>query len=391
MLRTPIALGLIAAGSVSLSTGVEAKCSGSRQDAACQMQQTSAFVRERNAEIETSMAAYNADRAFARARNKEIEASIARSEAWRTKEFTRARNAEITASLSRVSAERAFAQARNREIEKSFAAAETRRMREFARARNAEIEVSLAAYTAERALVAFAAARNAEAAQVVAAVERVRTREFARARNAEIDVALAAYRSDRALAAFAKARNAEAEKSIAAYEARRTQQFAQARNKEIELSVASYVADRQGSIITGSIRKVETPSAGTPCHATDSGVGAMNFAPSTSHLLDGSKPALDKLAALAKACPTMHIEIHGHTDATGSPKANKRLSERRARSVAAYLIAVGVDARRVHSIGHGSTMPVASNESSVSRAQNRRIEFNLTDRAPGPALSAILR
>jgi outer membrane protein OmpA-like peptidoglycan-associated protein len=87
----------------------------------------------------------------------------------------------------------------------------------------------------------------------------------------------------------------------------------------------------------------------------------------------------------------MHIEIHGHTDASGSQKANQRLSERRARAVAGYLIDKGVDAGRLHPIAHGSTAPIAANDSSINRALNRRIEFTLTDRAPGPALSAIMR
>jgi outer membrane protein OmpA-like peptidoglycan-associated protein len=71
------------------------------------------------------------------------------------------------------------------------------------------------------------------------------------------------------------------------------------------------------------------------------------------------------------------IEIHAHSDASGSPKANKRLSERRARAVAAYLVNAGVEAGRLHTVAHGE-----------SSTQGRRIEFTITDRA---ALSAIAR
>jgi OOP family OmpA-OmpF porin len=172
----------------------------------------------------------------------------------------------------------------------------------------------------------------------------------------------------------------------------RAQEFAAARNREIELSVAAYAADRQGSIITGSIdRPAPAASTTAPCRALETGLGSVTFAPSATALTTSSKATLKKLAALAKVCPGMHIEVHGHTDASGSAKANKRISQRRAEAVAAYLVAAGIASTRVHAIGHGSSSPIASNDTTESRAQNRRIELQFSDRAPGPALSAILR
>jgi outer membrane protein OmpA-like peptidoglycan-associated protein len=123
----------------------------------------------------------------------------------------------------------------------------------------------------------------------------------------------------------------------------------------------------------------------------ESGVGAVNFAPSAAELTIASKESLNKLAALAKVCASMHIEGHVHTDASGSEKANKRISQRRAQAVAAYLIGAGVESYRVHPIGHGSASPITSNDTAESRALNRRIELMLSDRVPGPALSAIAR
>ena len=86
MLRTPLALGMIAAASVTPATSVEAsKCDGTRSGACLTID--AMFVRARNAEIEASIRVSNAQRAFTMARNKEIEASIAASNAWRMKEF----------------------------------------------------------------------------------------------------------------------------------------------------------------------------------------------------------------------------------------------------------------------------------------------------------------
>jgi outer membrane protein OmpA-like peptidoglycan-associated protein len=349
MLRTPIALGLIAAGSVSFAASVDAKNCNDAHTAACRLVYDAAFVRERNLEIERSIRASNKERAFAAARNREIEASIAATEAWRTKEFVAARNAEITASMARYNATRTFAAARNREIEKSVALVEALRLKEFAAARNREIETSVAAYKSDRALMAFAAARNAESEKVAAAVERNRMKAFAAARNAEIATSLAAYKTERALAAFAAARNAESAKILATVMKQRAQEFALARNREIELSVAAYAADRQGAIITGSInRPAPALNAAAPCRAMESGIGAVTFAASTTELSVSSKAALTKLAALAKVCPGMHIEVHGHTDSSGSAKANKRISQRRAEAVAAYLVGNGIASSRVH-------------------------------------------
>src|SRR5262245_1605465 len=87
MLRTPIALGLIAAGSVSFATAVDAKNCNDAHTVACRLVHDAAFVRERNLEIERSIRATNKERAFAAARNREIEASIAATEAWRMREF----------------------------------------------------------------------------------------------------------------------------------------------------------------------------------------------------------------------------------------------------------------------------------------------------------------
>jgi outer membrane protein OmpA-like peptidoglycan-associated protein len=67
------------------------------------------------------------------------------------------------------------------------------------------------------------------------------------------------------------------------------------------------------------------------------------------------------------------ISIVGHTDNIGAAKANKHLSEKRAIAVANYLASKGLDNTLMHVTGHGDTHPVATNESQVGRAQNRRV------------------
>lgn len=71
-------------------------------------------------------------------------------------------------------------------------------------------------------------------------------------------------------------------------------------------------------------------------------------------------------------------KIIGHTDSKGSAKYNQTLSEKRAKAVKDMLIQKGVDTSRVSSAGKGEANPIAENATAEGRAQNRRIEAELT-------------
>ena len=75
------------------------------------------------------------------------------------------------------------------------------------------------------------------------------------------------------------------------------------------------------------------------------------------------------------ATPSLRVEIQGHTDNIGDAGANLALSQRRARRVAETIKSCGIDAVRISSRGYGESKPVASNETEVGRAQNRRTVF----------------
>ncbi len=72
------------------------------------------------------------------------------------------------------------------------------------------------------------------------------------------------------------------------------------------------------------------------------------------------------------------ISVEGHTDDVGSDTDNQALSERRARSVVAWLTAHGVDASHIEATGHGEAHPKVPNTNDRNRAQNRRIEITVT-------------
>ena len=71
------------------------------------------------------------------------------------------------------------------------------------------------------------------------------------------------------------------------------------------------------------------------------------------------------------------VDVTGHTDSTGTPAHNQRLSEERAGSVAEYLISQGNNPKRFQAIGMGQNDPIASNATPEGRAQNRRVEIKI--------------
>jgi len=79
----------------------------------------------------------------------------------------------------------------------------------------------------------------------------------------------------------------------------------------------------------------------------------------------------------------VRVSVGGHTDATGSPALNQRLSLRRAQAVRAYLVRQGLAPGAVTAQGYGSDWPVASDDTPEGRAQNRRVELILTGGAIG--------
>ncbi len=100
----------------------------------------------------------------------------------------------------------------------------------------------------------------------------------------------------------------------------------------------------------------------------------INFDVDSDHLRADAKPAVDELLGALKANPSWRISIEGHTDATGNAAHNLDLSQRRAASVKAALVAAGIAADRMTTAGSGQTKPLASNETAIGRAQNRRVE-----------------
>ncbi|HEY6308942.1 MAG TPA: OmpA family protein [Candidatus Angelobacter sp.] len=106
----------------------------------------------------------------------------------------------------------------------------------------------------------------------------------------------------------------------------------------------------------------------------------LNFDSATTNLTPQSVATVNDLASVLKAYPNAQVQLVGHTDNTGSPQANQTLSLDRASAVKGMLVSQGVGADRIATAGYGQDRPVAPNDTEAGRAQNRRLELNVTSK-----------
>jgi outer membrane protein OmpA-like peptidoglycan-associated protein len=105
-------------------------------------------------------------------------------------------------------------------------------------------------------------------------------------------------------------------------------------------------------------------------------------------LKPGAREKLAKVAGILLAYPGLDIAVGGYTDNVGSDQMNQTLSENRAGSVRDYLVQEGVATNSVSAQGFGNTLPVASNDNSSGRQQNRRVELLVSGEAIGSPVNA---
>jgi len=100
-------------------------------------------------------------------------------------------------------------------------------------------------------------------------------------------------------------------------------------------------------------------------------------------LKPGAREKLAKVAGILIAYPSLNIEVGGYTDNVGGDDMNQTLSENRAGSVREFLVGQGVSTNSVSAKGFGNTLPVATNDNSAGRQENRRVELVVSGDAIG--------
>ncbi len=106
------------------------------------------------------------------------------------------------------------------------------------------------------------------------------------------------------------------------------------------------------------------------------------FQPGKDELDASSQPLIDRIVAMMNRHPDLFLRIEGHTDNTGDPDDNLRLSAQRALAVQVMLVAAQINPKRLDYVGVGGLQPLASNATAEGREKNRRIELVMWKKYP---------
>jgi OmpA-OmpF porin, OOP family len=149
-------------------------------------------------------------------------------------------------------------------------------------------------------------------------------------------------------------------------------------------------AAKQEPFAVMEVKATRPPPGPSRVVLTESNIAIMDkvqFETGKAALLPASHALLDEVAKMLKDNPQVElISVEGHTDSTGSPDFNRKLSQQRAESVAKYLSGKGVKPARMEPKGFGPDRPVADNETDPGREANRRVEFNILKQGPKKVL-----
>jgi peptidoglycan-associated lipoprotein len=108
------------------------------------------------------------------------------------------------------------------------------------------------------------------------------------------------------------------------------------------------------------------------------GLKTVYFGFDSSSLETDTKDALKANADFLKANANVDVQVEGHCDERGGRQYNLALGERRAKAVRDYLVALGVESKRISTISYGSERPKAQGSDEAAWAQNRRANFVVT-------------
>lgn len=158
-------------------------------------------------------------------------------------------------------------------------------------------------------------------------------------------------------------------------------------NKTLGTIIGAAVGGTAGAIIGRDMDKqaedIKTAVPNANVERVDEGIRVefnekILFEFSKADLGAAARKSLNDLVTILNKYPNTNIEVQGHTDSRGTDEYNMGLSERRAQSVANYLISQGIATDRITTKGFGESAPAYTNDTQEGMAQNRRVEFLIT-------------
>ena len=205
--------------------------------------------------------------------------------------------------------------------------------------------------------------------------------EAARADRAERAAREAATERERAEAEAETARQqtAEAQQQTAEAQQQTAEAEAEARRVQEEAEATRRAAEAEMNRLNdalGRIAETRRTALGLVMNLDE---GALKFDFDRADLRPASRETLSRIAGILFTAEDFAITITGHTDARGDAEYNRRLSERRARAVAGYLIEAGLSSARFTVEGLGKAYPLDTADTDEAHARNRRVELGIVN------------
>jgi outer membrane protein OmpA-like peptidoglycan-associated protein len=240
------------------------------------------------------------------------------------------------------------------------------------------------------------ASADAQAKSQLEADDASRQKEQAQSDAAKAQLAKAQAESDtakaRSDAADAQSETAQARSDMADNQASSAAALAAAQEDAERSRLAAQQAQQsvqQGEAEKAAMRAKLSEQLNSILQTRDSARGLIVsmsdvlFDTAKYSLKAGAREKLAKVAGILLAYPGLNIEVGGYTDNVGGDAMNQKLSENRATSVRDYLVQQGVATNSVSTKGFGNSSPVATNNNSAGRQQNRRVELLVSGEAIG--------
>jgi outer membrane protein OmpA-like peptidoglycan-associated protein len=166
---------------------------------------------------------------------------------------------------------------------------------------------------------------------------------------------------------------------LAQQRASTAQELADERAAEEQVKVAAAQRDHAMSVAAAKRRGKPGAAAGATVTSSEAQFAVAGFAPGKAELPAAMMPKIDELATMLKNNPGRKVVIEGHTDSVGSAGYNQTLAMERAQAVRVALYRRGIDLGRVVIRSAGEQNPVASNDTSAGRRENRRADVALAE------------